>query len=192
VLPSRAGRRPVRLVNMDTEVVGSPSGVCMFRGLASRAVDDRRLQSRIRIYGRHTDPERGQDQRSQRRRSASVTWADTTASQPTCGGTSPPRRRHATCPRARRRRGAEACQRDLGPEGTQPTGDRARGTRPGLRDRHPLARARSHLITRRHVRAGVIVTQALPIVDVVGERLVPPRRVLDLVLCTVDVHLLLG
>jgi hypothetical protein len=67
---------------------------------------------------------------------------------------------------------------------------RARGARPGLRDRHPVARTRSHLITRRHVRAGVIATQALPIVDVV--RLVEPGRVLDLVPCTVDVHLLLG
>jgi hypothetical protein len=76
------------------------------------------------------------------------------------------------------------------PDGTQPTGGRARGTRPELRDRHPVARARSHLITRRHVRAGVIATQALPIVDVV--RLVVPGRILDLVPCTVDVHLLLG
>ena len=54
----------------------------------------------------------------------------------------------------------------------------------------PVARARSRLITRRHVRAGVIATQVLPIVDVL--RLVEPGRVLDLVPCTVDVHLLLG
>ena len=54
----------------------------------------------------------------------------------------------------------------------------------------PVARARSRLITRRHVRAGVIATQVLPIVDVV--RLVERGRVLDLVPCTVDVHLLLG
>jgi hypothetical protein len=76
------------------------------------------------------------------------------------------------------------------PDGIQPTGGRARGTRPGIRDRHPVARAISHLITWRHVRAGVIATQALPIVDVV--RLVEPGRVLDLVPCAVDVHLLLG
>ena len=57
-----------------------------------------------------------------------------------------------------------------------PTGVEARA----CPDRHPVARARSHLTTRRHVRAGVIATQALPIVDVVGERVVH-GGVLDLV-----------
>ena len=52
-----------------------------------------------------------------------------------------------------------------------PTGVEARA----CPDRHPVARARSHLTTRRHVRAGVIATPALPTVDVVGERLVVPR-----------------
>ena len=47
---------------------------------------------------------------------------------------------------------------------------------------------RSHLTIRRHVRVGVVITQVLVIVDVVGERLVGPGRVLDLILCTVDVH----
>jgi len=45
---------------------------------------------------------------------------------------------------------------------------------------------------RRVVRVGVVATQALPIVDVVGERLVVPGRLLDLVLRTVNEHLLLG
>src|SRR6478609_3597699 len=51
---------------------------------------------------------------------------------------------------------------------------------------------RSRLTTRRYVRVGVVITQVLVIVDVVGECLVGPGRVLDLVLCTVDVHLPLG
>jgi len=43
-----------------------PRAFVCFRGLASRAVADRRLQSRIRTYGSHIDPERGQDQLPQR------------------------------------------------------------------------------------------------------------------------------
>src|SRR6478752_2823507 len=79
----------------------------------------------------------------------------------------------------------------------------AAGSRPGrqiiateaaaLLARAPVFTARpklrSRLTTRRHVRVGVVTTQVLVIVDVLGERLVGPGRVLDLVLRTVDVHL---
>jgi hypothetical protein len=170
-----------------------PRALACFAGQRSRAVDDRRLQSRIRTYGRHIDPERGQDQRPQREGDLPALPGLIRRQPSPPVAVHPHRGGDALRVRdALRRRGDEACQRGPGPDCTQPTGGRARGTRPGLRDRHPLARARSHLITRRHVRAGVIATDALPIVDVVGERLVVPGRVLDLVPCTVDVHLLLG
>ena len=129
-------------------------------------------------HGRHIDPERGQDQRSQREGDLPA-LPGLIRRQPSHPS------KHIPTEAATR---YVSAMRGAG----QPSGGCARGTRPGLRDRHPLARARSHLITLRHVRARVIATQALPIVDVVGERLVPPGRVPDLVPCTVDVHLLLG